>query len=44
MQNDIVNPFRVVFQKYTERICDMHDIGKYIPSHYMKEGDYDQAY
>ena len=34
--NEIVKPFKVKILRYDERVCDMHDLSKYLPPRLMK--------
>ena len=34
--NDIVKPFKVKILRYAERVCEMHDLAKYLPLPSMK--------
>ena len=43
IQNDIVNPFRVVILKYAERVRKIHDLAKYLSPTLMRGGDYYQS-
>ena len=36
IHNNIVKPFKVKILRYTERVCDMNDLAKYLPPPSMK--------
>ena len=39
----IVKPFRVEILQYSERVCKIHALAKYLPTPSTKGGEYDQA-
>ena len=43
IHNDIVKPFRVVILQYAERVCEMHDLAKYLPPPLTKGQEYNDA-
>ena len=43
IHNYIVKPFRVVIIHYSERVHNMHDLVKYLPTPSMKGRDFDEA-
>ena len=43
VRNDIVKPFKVKIFRYSERVRQMHDLAKYLPSPLMK-GESEMAY
>ena len=42
-RNDILNLFRTVIVQYAERVCEIHDINKFMPPSSKKGDEYDQA-
>ena len=36
VRNDIVKPFKVKILRYSERVCEMHDLANYLPPPSMK--------
>ena len=36
VHNDIVKPFKVKILRYYERVCEIHDLAKYLPPPSMK--------
>ena len=42
IHNDIMKPFRVGIIHYSERVCEMHDLAKYLLPPSMKGGGFDQ--
>ena len=36
VHNDIVKPFKVKILRYSERVHEMHDLAKYLPTLSMK--------
>ena len=43
IHNEVVKTFRVGILKYAERIREMHYLDMYLPTHLMKEGEYNKA-
>ena len=43
IHNDILKHFRLCILQYAERVCEVDDLAKYIPTPLTKKNEYDQS-